>query len=109
MAASRAGNEVLGVTDYLRTCSIVADPGNLDLGELRCRFRGTLYSQLTPKKLVVMVSNPLAPLAADGLYTVLKIDLYGDTRGNPWYMDLGCLNPTNPGVTSSLIPYLGNG
>ena len=30
----------------------------------------------------------LAPTAADGLYTVYKIDIYGDTRGSPWYMDL---------------------
>ena len=30
----------------------------------------------------------LAPTAADGLYTVYKIDVFGDTRGSPWYMDL---------------------
>lgn len=30
----------------------------------------------------------LASIAADGLYTVIKYDAIGDTRGNEWYMDL---------------------
>jgi hypothetical protein len=48
----------------------------------------------------------LAPLAADGLYTVCRIDLFGDTRGNPWYMDLGCLAAKGPPpVSSSLSQY----
>lgn len=33
----------------------------------------------------------LSPKAADGLYTVYRIDASGDTRGNPWYQDLMCL------------------
>ena len=40
----------------------------------------------------------LQEIAADGLYVVKKIDVFGDTRGNPWYMDLGmlALNPKTP-------------
>ncbi len=30
----------------------------------------------------------LAPVATDGLYTVYKVDVFGDTRSNDWYMDL---------------------
>jgi hypothetical protein len=31
-------------------------------------------------------------IAADGFYKVLGIDFDGDTRGNPWYMDLTCID-----------------
>ena len=35
-----------------------------------------------------VMPGTLAPIASDGLYTVFKIDISGDTRGQPWYMDL---------------------
>lgn len=33
-------------------------------------------------------------LNANGLYKVLRASWYGDTYGNPWYMDLDCLDIT---------------
>jgi hypothetical protein len=39
----------------------------------------------------------LAHIAADGIYTVYKVDVDGDTRGNPWYQDL-MMVATNPGA-----------
>lgn len=35
------------------------------------------------------LQNP-ASIAADGLYIVKSIDYTGDTRGQPWYMDMMC-------------------
>jgi len=32
-----------------------------------------------------------ASIAADGVYIVSAIDYTGDTRGQPWYMDLMCI------------------
>lgn len=32
-------------------------------------------------------------IAADGIYRIVKIDVDGDTRGQPWYMDLLCIKP----------------
>jgi hypothetical protein len=43
-------------------------------------------------------------IAADGVYRVFRVDADGDTRGNPWYMDLGCLVPgqqTSSSIASS--------
>ncbi len=34
------------------------------------------------------IENVLADIATDGIYTVFKIDIVGDTRGQPWYYDL---------------------
>lgn len=31
--------------------------------------------------------------AADGIYKIFRLDWEGDTRGNPWYADIGCLVP----------------
>lgn len=42
-------------------------------------------------------------LAADGLYEVFQIDVSGDTRGNPWYMDL-YLRPQGANVPANLTP-----
>ena len=43
--------------------------------------------------------------AADGIYRVFQIDLSGDTRGTPWYMDIACLppgaNPTSQSIAAS--------
>ena len=52
----------------------------------------------------------LAPIAADGLYTVYKVDVNGDTRGNPWYQDLAMIatNVTpNVGQKEAVAVYLG--
>ena len=38
----------------------------------------------------------MAHIAADGLYTVYRIDVDGDTRGNPWYMDLEMVSTSGP-------------
>lgn len=35
----------------------------------------------------------LAQIALDGVYKVYVIDVEGDTRGMPWYMDIGALVP----------------
>jgi hypothetical protein len=43
-------------------------------------------------------------VAADGFYKVLGIDFDGDTRGNPWYMDLACISVLGVGGNPSLIP-----
>jgi hypothetical protein len=36
---------------------------------------------------------PIASIAADGIYRIVKIDVEADTRGNPWYMDMLVLKP----------------
>jgi hypothetical protein len=36
---------------------------------------------------------PIASIAADGIYRIVKIDVEGDTRGQPWYMDMLVLKP----------------
>jgi hypothetical protein len=41
-------------------------------------------------------------IAADGFYKVLGIDFNGDTRGNPWYMDLNCVSPSD--LASGSVP-----
>lgn len=49
-------------------------------------------------------------IAEDGLYTVYRIDVDADTRGNPWYQDLTMLAQHQPAgappTPASLIPYL---
>ena len=36
-------------------------------------------------------SNPFLPdITADGVYVVFAMDIIGDTRGDPWYMDIRC-------------------
>ena len=50
-------------------------------------------------------NNPvLAPgqIVADGIYKVYRIDIDGDTRGNPWYMDIAAL-PVGQAPTSASI------
>jgi baseplate hub protein gp41 len=56
----------------------------------------------------------LAHIAADGLYTVYKVDVDGDTRGNPWYQDLAMIAttqvasaPESPTAAATAAPYLG--
>jgi hypothetical protein len=56
----------------------------------------------------------LAHIAADGLYTVYKVDVDGDTRGNPWYQDLAMIattqvasSPESPTAAATAAPYLG--
>jgi hypothetical protein len=39
----------------------------------------------------VQSQNSQVSLADDGIYEVLQVETTGDTRGNPWYMDLECL------------------
>lgn len=59
------------------------------------------------------INNPigknawLPDLAADGVYRVWKIDWQGDTRGNPWYMDLWCLKRGESRIPIKLTPYGG--
>lgn len=36
------------------------------------------------------LTNPPASIATDGVYIVRGISYTGDTRGNPWYMDMMC-------------------
>jgi hypothetical protein len=40
-------------------------------------------------------SQNIAHIAADGIYRIVKIDVEADTRGQPWYMDLMVLTPTD--------------
>ena len=52
----------------------------------------------------------MAHIATDGLYTVYRIDIDGDTRGNPWYMDLMMVStsgPPTPGEKAARSVYLG--
>jgi hypothetical protein len=44
-------------------------------------------------------ANP-SSVAADGVYIVKAIDYTGDTRGQPWYMDLMCFARGNAGLMS---------
>ena len=64
--------------------------------------------------------SSLPSIAADGLYTVYRIEKNGDTRGNDWYFDLQMLATNSPvGVGSAGLitnspvaasaPYLGPG
>ena len=51
-------------------------------------------------------------IAADGYYTVAKIEFSGDTRGNDWYMDLlmiACKPDGSPigWIPPQTGPYLG--
>jgi hypothetical protein len=51
-------------------------------------------------------------LADDGVYKVLQVETTGDTRGNPWYMDLECLVTTASEyayVPKNLYPAMGVG
>jgi hypothetical protein len=53
----------------------------------------------------VGLSN-LAAIAADGLYTVIKIEINGDTRGDEWYMDLAMWSKSaGAPPKTSLLPY----
>jgi hypothetical protein len=47
----------------------------------------------------------LASIAADGLYTVIKIDIVADTRGNEWYMDLAMWAKGTTPPKTNLLPY----
>ena len=47
--------------------------------------------QVSPEGGNAITSAQLAHIAADGLYTVYKVDINGDTRGNEWYMDLAMI------------------
>jgi len=38
-------------------------------------------------------------VALDGIYKVMQMNIFGDTYGNPWYMDLTCLAWGPSGVT----------
>lgn len=47
--------------------------------------------QLDPGGTTITDSNILLPdVATDGLYSVLRVDAFGDTRGDVWYQQLGC-------------------
>ena len=54
----------------------------------------------------------MAHIATDGMYTVYRIDVDGDTRGNQWYMDLMMVStsgPATPGEAKARSIYLGQG
>ena len=42
-----------------------------------------------------------ASIAADGVYIVSAIDYTGDTRGQPWYMDLMCIARGSAGLQTN--------
>jgi hypothetical protein len=69
------------------------------------------YAPITVQGDQTITQAQLPSIAADGLYTVYRIDVDGDTRGNPWYQDLQMLaTGTLPSpAQSDLIPYLGAG
>ncbi len=50
--------------------------------------------------------DAFASVAADGVYVVAKIDIDGDTRGGPWYMDLS-LYARSGSPAPAQLPYLG--
>ena len=57
-----------------------------DINELR--FGVDLQSQATNDNLM----RSQAKLNGDGLYYVMRVEHFGDTRGNSWYSDLTCLS-----------------
>lgn len=57
-------------------------PGLQSTGEAEPSGTAQLASGLSPSQM------SQAAIAADGIYRVFKIDYTGDTRGNPWYMDI---------------------
>ncbi len=66
-------------------------------------------SSITNAELPIGPVGELAPrpidlpwIAADGIYRVFQIGITGDTRGNPWYMDLSCLVPGQSTAQSRL-------
>lgn len=44
----------------------------------------------------------IASVADDGIYKVLQMNIYGDTYGTPWYMDLTCWAPGTVGLPQNL-------
>lgn len=68
------------------------------------------YAPITTAGNEAITQSLLPQIATDGLYTVYKIDVVGDTRGNPWYQDLIMLATGTlpaPGTPQeSLIPYI---
>ncbi len=50
--------------------------------------------------------DAFASVAADGIYVVAKIDIDGDTRGGPWYMDLSLYSRSGAPAPAQL-PFLG--
>ena len=52
--------------------------------------------------------DAFASIATDGLYVVTKIDIFGDTRGQPWYMDLA-MYAQGGFPSKAQLPYTGLG
>lgn len=57
----------------------------------------------------VNLTQSQAKLNGDGLYYVMRVEHFGDTRGNSWYSDLLCLAvdasvPVNQVVSSAIFP-----
>ena len=46
---------------------------------------------------------------ADGVYRVLQIRTEGDTRGNPWFMDLTCIGATTGTLNNQQQDYFDPG
>lgn len=47
--------------------------------------------------------NTVPPLSADGVYILLYVNHYGDTRGNDWYSDAVAYSQLRPGNNNQLI------
>lgn len=70
------------------------------------------YAPITTTGQEQITQAQLAPIATDGLYTVYRIDTNGDTRGEPWYMDLKMIatnSPATPAQKEATTVYLGAG
>lgn len=69
------------------------------------------YAPITTTGQEQITQSQLAPIATDGLYTVYRIDMNGDTRGEPWYMDLKMIatnSPATPAQKEATTIYLGS-
>ena len=52
---------------------------------------------------VSQAAGQITPLADDGIYKVLQVNVTGDTRGNPWYMDLSCVAHDTSKIPDGLL------
>lgn len=66
----------------------------------------TLATDMQGNNTVSASDVQLARIATDGIYKVFQIDIEGDTRGEPWYMDIAALmngqQPTSASIAASL-------
>jgi hypothetical protein len=71
-------------------CVVIINQSSIDAAAAAALLQGG-PSGLSSQELATLQSNTVPNIAADGRYKVLHMNITGDTRGTPWYMDLTCL------------------